>query len=116
MVVLLFLSLSITLMDKPKFENIEFEKTNAIDFNQLNLSDDIDKKMESTDFDFLLIGYRAGIDNNKSSVIVKKNNIEYVVQVGDLLENKYRLNSVSKEKVIFSYGGNKFEIENKVGQ
>ena len=67
-------------------------------------------------FDYELIGYRADTVGANASVIVKKNNEEYVVQVGDILENKYRLLSVSKNKVIFDYSGKVFELENLVGK
>ena len=53
---------------------------------------------------------------NNSSVFVKKDNQEFVVQVGELLENKYKLLSVTEKKVIFDYSGIIFEVENLVGK
>ena len=49
-------------------------------------------------------------------MILKKDNKEFVVQEGELLENRYTLTSVEKDKVTFNnISGQVFEIQNKVG-
>ena len=74
-----------------------------------------DTEAVNEDLDYEVIGYRAST-GERSSVILKKNNKEYVVQEGDLLDNRYKLKSVGKDKITFTASGRVFEIENRVGQ
>jgi hypothetical protein len=62
----------------------------------------------STGFDYRVVGYRAS--NNQASVFVQKNNQTYVVQQGELLENKYKLISVDSKVAIFNHNGKSFQL------
>ena len=55
------------------------------------------------------MGYRAG--QTRSSVIVQKKNKSFVVQQGELLENKYKLIKVDDEFAIFEYSGQSYQLE-----
>ncbi len=103
------------LMNKPEAMTLELPNSGV--FNLTQPTTNIENKSEtvSQNFDYELIGYRAA-SNGNSSVVVKKNNKEFVVQIGDVLENQYRLTSVDKNKVVFSSSGKNYEIENRVGK
>ena len=112
----LLFGLAKTIVNYPKITKIELgniKGTLETETQPQNYTDDL---VNDATFDYELIGYRADTVGANASVVVKKNNEEYVVQVGDLLENKYRLLSVSKNKVIFDYSGKVFELENLVGK
>ena len=116
LVLVLLFSLAKIIMNYPKIDPIELGKINGTvetETQPQNYNDDLVNDAIS---DYELIGYRVDTVGNDSSVIVKKNNEEHVVQVGDLLENKYKLLSVSKKEVIFSYSGKIYELENLVGK
>ena len=116
LVLALLFSLVKTIMNYPKIDPIELGKINGTvetETQPQNYNDDLVNDAIS---DYELIGYRVDTVGTDSSVIVKKNNEEHVVQVGDLLENKYKLLSVSKKEVIFSYSGKIYELENLVGK
>ena len=72
------------------------------------------KDIQTSSFDYELIGYRSGIMD--SSVILKKGNKEYVVAKGDKIDGIYELIEVNKDEVIFSNNGNIYKIENLVGK
>ena len=72
------------------------------------------KDIQTSSFDYELIGYRSGIMD--SSVILKKGNKEYVVAKGDKIDGTYELIEVNKDEVIFSNNGNIYKIENLVGK
>ena len=59
-------------------------------------------------FDYKLVGYRAS--DNRSSVIVEKNNETFVVQQSDLLENRYKLISVDAKFAIFEENGKRYQL------
>ena len=59
-------------------------------------------------FNYKLIGYRAG--KLRASVIVEKDNQTYVVQQGDLLQNRYKLISVDSGFAIFSQNGKSYQL------
>ena len=67
------------------------------------------------DFEYEIIGYRAS-SGKRSSVIVMKNNKEYVVQEGEILDNQFTLKTVNKDKITFTSSGRVFEIKNTVGE
>jgi type II secretory pathway component PulC len=116
MVLALLFSLAKTIMNYPKINSIELGKINGVvetETQPQNYNDDV---VDDATFEYELIGYRVDTMGANSSVVVKKNNEEYVVQVGDLLENKYKLLSVSEKQVIFDYSGRIFELENLVGK
>ena len=116
LVLALLFTLGKTIMRYPTIEKIELGKikgTVETAIQPQNYNDDV---VNDATFEYELIGYRVDINGNNSSVVVKKSNEEFVVQVGDLLENKYKLLSVTEKKVIFDYSGNIFEVENLVGK
>ena len=116
LVLVLLFSLAKTIMNYPKINSIELGKINGVaetETQPQNYNDDV---VDDATFEYELIGYRVDTMGANSSVVVKKNNEEYVVQVGDLLENKYKLLSVSEKQVIFDYSGRIFELENLVGK
>ena len=65
-------------------------------------------KLSSSGFDYEVVGYRAS--DNRASVIVKKNNVTFVVQQGDLLENRYKLISVDVNFAIFDENGKRYQL------
>ena len=116
LVLALLFTLGKTIMRYPTIEKIELGKikgTVETETQPQNYNDDV---VNDATFEYELIGYRVDINGNNSSVVVKKSNEEFVVQVGDLLENKYKLLSVTEKKVIFDVSGNIFEVENLVGK
>jgi len=116
LVLALLFTLGKTIVRYPTIEKIELgkiESTVETATQPENYNDDV---VNDATFEYELIGYRVDINGNNSSVVVKKSNEEFVVQVGDLLENKYKLLSVTEKKVIFAYSGNFFEVENMVGK
>ena len=116
LVLALLFTLGKTIMRYPTIEKIKLgkiESTVETAIQPQNYNDDV---VNDATFEYELIGYRVDINGNNSSVVVKKSNEEFVVQVGDLLENKYKLLSVTEKKVIFDYSGNIFEVENLVGK
>jgi len=64
--------------------------------------------IESSEFDYKIVGYRAG--GLRSSVIVERQNQSFVVQQGALLENKYKLISVGSDSAIFEYMGKRYQL------
>ena len=66
------------------------------------------KSSTAVEFNYQLIGYRAG--ESRASVIVEKGNQTFVVQQGDLLENKYKLISVNSELAIFTQNGKSYQL------
>ena len=59
-------------------------------------------------FNYKLIGIRSGGEN--SSVIVKKANKEYLVAMGQLLENTFELVEVNQNSAIFRNGVKMYRI------
>ena len=59
-------------------------------------------------FNYKLIGIRSGGEN--SSVIVKKANKEYLVAIGQLLENTFELVEVNQNSAVFSNGQKMYRI------
>lgn len=66
------------------------------------------------DFNYKLIGIRAGAA--ESSVIVKKGNKEYVVPLGEKLEEIYELIEVTQNEAVFRNGKNVYKINNIIGK
>ena len=64
-----------------------------------------------TSFNYELAAVRLGDIN--TSVIVKKGGKEYVVQLNELLENKYKLVEVNNDIIIFEFQGKEFTIINR---
>ena len=59
-------------------------------------------------FNYKLIGIRSGGEN--SSVIVKKANKEYLVAIGQLLENTFELVEVNQNSAVFRNGKKMYRI------
>ena len=62
------------------------------------------------DFNYKLIGIRFGGEN--SSVVVKKANKEYLVGMGQLLDNTFELVEVNQNSAIFRNGNKMYRIDN----
>jgi len=62
------------------------------------------------DFNYKLIGIRYGGEN--SSVVVKKANKEYLVGMGQLLDNTFELVEVNQNSAIFRNGNKMYRIDN----
>ena len=60
------------------------------------------------DFNYKLIGIRSGGEN--SSVVVKKANKEYLVGMGQLLDNTFELVEVNQNSAIFRNGNKMYKI------
>ena len=112
----LLLMSAYSLVNKPDIKSIN--PINIKDIETINSFDDITP--ETTDnlntepFNYKLIGIRAGkVD---SSVIVKKGNIEYVVALGESLEDLYILTEVSKNEAVFRNGQKVYKINNILGK
>lgn len=83
-------------------------KTNIVNNNQVN-----EPQIISSSFNYKLIGYLAGPSD--SSVILKKGSNEFLLRIGDEIDS-YKLESVTKDEVIFSLQDKLYKIENNVGK
>jgi hypothetical protein len=114
-VFLLILS-SYSIINKP-----DIKKINPIDLKDIDMLSSFseDSKVYSDtavteDFNYKLIGIRAG--ETDSSVIVKKGNKEYVVALGERLEEIYELIEVTQNEAVFRNGKNLYKINNIIGK
>ena len=64
----------------------------------------------NTTFEYKLIGIRSG--EIKASVIVKKANKQYVVALGDKLDDLYELIEVNQNDAVFRNGQKIYKLEN----
>ena len=112
----LLFSLGKTIINHPNIEKVEISKINGNVETATQPQNYNDEVVNDATFDYELVGYRVDTIGKNSSIVVKQNNQEFVVQVGDLLENKYKLLSVTEKKVIFDYSGKIFEVDNLVGK
>ncbi len=60
---------------------------------------------------FLIKSLVIGRERKNSSVVLRKADVDYVVQQGDLIENTYRLISVSKNEIVFDRAGKQMYIK-----
>ena len=109
----LFTQLFLTINQRPKLEKlsynfIEIPVLSAISTNQSEASN-------TEPFDYQIIGTRIGLNGN-SSLILKRNNSEHVVQIGEYLEGRYLLESITKDKAIFLYSGDKIVLNTEINQ
>jgi hypothetical protein len=74
-----------------------------------NYSNQTATQLTNEEFSYKVVGYRAGEKN--SSVVLRKADVDYVVQQGDLIDNTYRLISVSKEEIVFDRAGKQMYIK-----
>ncbi|KRO40887.1 MAG: hypothetical protein ABR63_06355 [SAR86 cluster bacterium BACL1 MAG-120920-bin57] len=101
--------LASSILSKPENLDLKFQPINQA-IMQTSIKDNLsDEPIQSPDFEYEVIGYRAGAV--RASIIVKRNNKSYVVQQGELLENKYKLISVDVDSAIFEYMGEKYELK-----
>lgn len=112
----LLLMSTYSLVNKPDIKSIN--PINIKDIETINSFDDISPettdKLNTEPFNYKLIGIRAGrVD---SSVIVKKGNKEYVVALGESLEDLYILTEVSKNEAVFRNGQKVYKINNILGK
>ena len=108
-VYVLFL-LTNTFINKPVIKDI-----GTIDLDELNITKSInqpDNNLASANnginFEYKLIGIRAG--ESDSSVIVKKANKEYLVKLGDSLDNNFELIEVLPNTAVFRNGNKIYRI------
>ncbi len=114
--VLLLILSSYSIINKP-----DIKKINPIDLKDIDMLSSFseDSKVYSDtavteDFNYKLIGIRAG--ETDSSVIVKKGNKEYVVALGERLEEIYELIEVTQNEAVFRNGKNVYKINNIIGK
>ena len=95
-----------------KYSSINTSSTVINDFSQNNINQNA-TQLSDDEFSYTIVGYRAGKEN--SSVVLRKNNVHYVVQQGELIDNTYRLISVSTDEIVFDRSGQKryIKIERK---
>ena len=95
-----------------KYSSINISSTVMNDFSQNNINQNA-TQLSDDEFSYTIVGYRAGKEN--SSVVLRKNNVDYVVQQGELIDNTYRLISVSTDEIVFDRSGQKryIKIERK---
>ena len=99
-------------INKPDIKDI-----NIMNLDEINISEFInqpDKNIVTTSnneikFEYKLIGIRAG--DNDSSVILKKANKEYLVRIGETLDNNYELVEVLPNTAVFRNGQKIVRIE-----
>ena len=113
---LLLLMSAYSLVNKPDIKSIN--PINIKDIETINsfdaISPETTDKLNTEPFNYKLIGIRAGrVD---SSVIVKKGNKEYVVALGESLEDLYILTEVSKNEAVFRNGQKVYKINNILGK
>ncbi|MGB1947478.1 MAG: hypothetical protein ACPHOI_03565 [Gammaproteobacteria bacterium] len=103
------------IINAPKFKtynpiNISSNVINDLSKNNLNQNA---TQLSGDEFSYTIVGYRAGKEN--SSVVLRKNNVDYVVQQGELIDNSYRLISVSTDEIVIDRAGQKrfIKIERK---
>ena len=75
---------------------------------QTNAYKEISKEAFNSEYDFKIIGYRIG--KNRSSLILKKDNKEFVLYKGEQLANGLRLIAIRFPDAEFELGGNLFKI------
>ena len=112
--ILLFLLLLNNFFKSPDIKSIEFKSLNNIETFEAIVENNDSQQVLSSEFDYELIGYRAGkID---ASVIVKKGNQEFVVAIGNMLEGQYELIEVNQDEITFRNGKNLYKLDNLVGK
>ena len=98
----------------PNISPIDLSRINPTELSSIQVSNSQINTSTDSNFNYELVGFRLDNRGLNSSVIVKRNNQEFVIQKGDLLENKYLLTSVNKNNINFSYLGKDYQIENNL--
>ena len=68
----------------------------------------------STLTSYKLVGFRAAEQN--ASVILEKGQTQFVLQLGDFLDNTYKLHAVGKDKIEFLHNGSIISLPNSLTQ
>ena len=107
----LIFSLFLSFLNKPVIDKIE-----NLNFNELKNESILIKEKDylieennQVEFNYILIGIRSG--NQDSSVIVKKGNKEFLVVLGDILEDSFELVEVNQNDALFRKGQKMYRIE-----
>ena len=108
----LLVQLFITIDQRPKVESVNYDSIQIPVINALSQSQP--KAPSNQGFDYKIIGTRIGVYGDNSSLVLKKNNIEHVVQIGEYLEGRYLLQSITTDQAIFLYGGEKILIKTEI--
>ena len=98
----------------PNISAIDLSRINPTELSSIQVSNSQINTSTDSNFNYELVGFRLDNRGLNSSVIVKRNNQVFVIQKGDLLENKYLLTSVNKNNINFSYLGKDYQIENNL--
>ena len=102
------------IMIYPNISAIDLSRINPTELSNIEVSNSQINTSTDPDFNYELVGFRLDNMGLNSSVIVKRDNQEFVIQKGDLLESKYLLNRVTKNNINFSYLGKDYQIENNL--
>ena len=77
--------------------------------SSLKVDETLIEESNQVEFNYKLIGVRSG--NQDSSIIVKKGNKEFLVTLGDLLEDSFELVEVNQNDALFRQGQKMYRIE-----
>jgi hypothetical protein len=107
-----FFLITNSFINKPDIKEI-----NITNLDEINISQSINQPNENIvatsnneiKFEYKLIGIRAGDDD--SSVIVKKANKEYLVRLGESLDNNFELIQVLPNTAVFRNGQKMYRID-----
>ena len=104
--------LFVSYKNTPVIENIGNITIEEFISEQSLISDEnyVADELIEIDFNYKLIGIRSGGEN--SSVVVKKANKEYLVGMGQLLDNTFELVEVNQNSAIFRNGNKMYRIDN----
>ena len=104
--------LFVSYRNTPVIENIGNITIEEFISEQSLISDEnyVADELIEIDFNYKLIGIRSGGEN--SSVVVKKANKEYLVGMGQLLDNTFELVEVNQNSAIFRNGNKMYRIDN----
>ena len=98
-------------IDKPKILTIDNMNLNNFktSSSSLKVDETLIEESNQVEFNYKLIGVRSG--NQDSSIIVKKGNKEFLVTLGDLLEDSFELVEVNQNDALFRQGQKMYRIE-----
>ena len=108
---LLIFSLFQSFLNKPVIDKIEILNFNELKNESILIKekDYLIEENNQVEFNYILIGIRSG--NQDSSVIVKKGNKEFLVNLGDLLEGWFELVEVNQNDALFLKEQKMYRIE-----
>jgi hypothetical protein len=103
--------LAYSFINKPVIKNISITKIDEINISEsINQAENfVTSANNAINFEYKLIGIRAGV--NDSSVIVKKANNEYLVRLGESLDNTFELIEVLPNTAVFRNGQKMYRID-----